>query len=275
MNTMTMRAYSHRNSLRIFFKSKGWERWIMLLIILNAITLGMQTSPSIMASWGNILEWVDNIILTIFVIELVLRIYAFGLDFWKSPWSWFDFIVIGIALVPSTGNMSILRALRILRVLRLISAIESMRKVVQGLLHALPGMGSIMALMALIFYVFAVMATNLFREVSPDKFGSLGDSTFTLFQIMTLESWAEGVVRPILAHYPHAWIFFITFILLTSFAVLNLFIGIIVDAMQTDTAEETMDLEKAQHQETMAKLEEVMQELQQVKEQVAATKNKS
>jgi voltage-gated sodium channel len=141
--------------------------------------------------------------------------------------------VVGVALVPTAGSLSVLRALRIVRVLRLISTVPAMRRVVGALFSAIPGMGTIAALLGLLFYVFAVMATNLFGAAFPDWFGTLGRSAYSLFQVMTLESWSMGIVRPVMVTYPLAWAFFLPFILVTSFAVLNLFIGIIVDAMQT------------------------------------------
>ena len=118
--------------------------------------------------------------------------------------------------------------------LRLIRVVPSLRRVVGGLMAALPGMGSITMLLLLVFYVFSVMATKLYGGVFPEWFGSIGASAYSLFQIMTLESWSMGIVRPVMEQFPMAWIFFIVFILCTSFTVLNLFIGIIVSAMQAE-----------------------------------------
>ncbi len=226
----------------------------MAVIMLNAISLGLETSPTITASIGGVLEPVNQLVLIIFVVEIALRIYAHGTDFWRRPWSLFDFTVVAITILPISGNLSVVRALRILRILRLINIIPSMRRVVTGLLLALPGMGSIMALLALLLYVFAVMATNLYGEAFPEMFGTLGASTFTLFQVMTLEGWAGNVVRPVMVVHPYAWIYFTIFILTTSFAVLNLFIGIIVDAMQSVQDEER----KHEHKEEMADLDTIL-----------------
>lgn len=224
----TLRARTARFVTTTFF-----QHTVIGLILLNAVTLGLETSDSIMASWGGVLKALDTSLLWLFTVELALRIYAFRGRFFRDPWGIFDLIVVGIAWLPATGPLSVLRALRVLRVLRLISVVPSLRHVVEAMLHALPGMGSIVLLMVLIFYVFAVMATKLFGDLMPDRFGSLGASLFTLFQMMTLESWAEATVRPILATQPLAWMFFVPFILLATFVVLNLFIGVIVDSIQT------------------------------------------
>ena len=210
------------------------ERFIMAVIILNAIVLGLETSKTVMAAHGPLLELLDHIMLGIFVLELTARIAVHRLAFFRDPWSVFDFIVVAIALVPTTENFSVLRALRVLRVLRLITALPALKRVVAGLLAALPGMGSIVLLIGLIYYVFAVMATKLFGEAKPELFGTLGDSLFTLFTVMTLEGWVDGVTRPLMETFPWAWAFFIIFIVVTTFMVLNLFIGVVVNAMQAE-----------------------------------------
>ena len=210
---------------------------ISVLIVINAITLGLETSAEAMAAFGPVLIALDRIILSVFVLELLARFLVYRTDFFRDPWRIFDLLVVSIALFPATGNLSVLRALRILRVLRLITVVPSLRRVVGGLVAALPGMGSVVLLLALVFYVFAVMATKLFAASFPVWFGSSGASAYSLFQIMTLESWSMGNVRPVMDVYPWAWIFFIPFIVTTSFAVLNLFIGIIVSAMQEESEE--------------------------------------
>ena len=251
--------------------SRRFERFITGLIVLNAITLGLETSKSAMAAAGTWLMLADQIILAVFVVEIAARMLVKGLRFWRDPWCLFDFFVVGIALVPSTGNLSVLRALRIIRALRLISTVESMRRVVGGLLHAIPGMGSIVALLGLIFYVFSVMATKLFAANFPQWFGTIGESAYSLFQIMTLESWSMGIVRPVMETHPWAWAFFVPFILVTSFTVLNLFIGIIVDAMQSQHEAE----EKAEKEAQAAELDEILREVRALREEVRGLRGQS
>lgn len=220
-----------RRSLAAFVESPRVQGLIIALILLNAVTLGLETFPPVMARAGAALHVIDQTLLAVFVLELTLKLFAHGARFFRSAWNLFDFVVVGIALLPSAGALSVLRALRVLRVLRLMSAVPKMRFVVESLGRSLPGLGSIGFLLLLFFYVFAVMATKLFGTSYPQWFGSLWASMFSLFQIMTLEGWAD-IAREIMAEKPGAWIFFLVFILLATFTVLNLFIAVIVNAMQ-------------------------------------------
>ncbi|MFN4009479.1 MAG: ion transporter [Pannonibacter sp.] len=246
-----------RDAVLALTSSRRWEAFIISVIVFNAVTLGLETSGTVMAAIGPQLYFIDGAILVIFVLELLLRLYAHRLSFFKDPWSLFDFTIVAIALVPASGPFSVLRALRILRVLRLISVVPSLRRVIGGLLAALPGMGSIIVLMSLVYYVFAVMATKLYGATFPDWFGDLGRSTYTLFQVMTLESWSMGIVRPVMEVHPYAWMFFIPFLLCTAFTVLNLFVGIIVSAMQDEHEQEAQEDRKALQSETTLVLEEL------------------
>lgn len=225
-----------------FFTNPRTERAIIILILLNALVLGLETSETAMDTAGPLLEFLDHALLAFFVAELVSRMAIFGRAFWRDPWNIFDFIVISISLIPASGPFQVLRALRVLRVLRVVSAVPSLRRVVGGLVASLPGMGSIALLLLLLFYVFSVMATMLYGRDFPELFGHLGISAFTLFSVMTLEGWVDGVVKPVMEKYPYAWLFFIPYILITTFAVLNLFIAVIVNAMQSEH-------EKAQKEE--------------------------
>ncbi|TYL55424.1 ion transporter [Nocardioides sp. BGMRC 2183] len=209
------------------------QRVIITVIVVNAVTLGLETSATVMDRVGGLIHTLDAACLIVFVAEIGLKLFAHGWRFFRDPWNVFDFVIIGIALVPASGPFSVLRALRVLRVLRLVSVLPRLRFIVEALLAAIPGIGAIGTLLALIFYVAAVMATSLFGDTFPEWFGSIGDSLYTLFQVMTLESWSMGIVRPVMEVHPWAWTFFVTFILLSSFTILNLFIAVIVDTMQT------------------------------------------
>ena len=234
-----------RGAVRRRMESSRVQYFITLLIVINAIILGLETVPLAMERYGAFLLAVDNFILGVFVIEILLRIYAHRLAFFRDPWSLFDFTVVAIALVPASGPLAVLRALRILRVLRLLTLVPSMRRVVGALLGSIPGLSSIALVLLLIYYVFAVIATKLFGDHFPQWFGSIGESLYSLFQIMTLESWSMGIVRPVMVEHPYAWIFFIIFILIATFTMLNLFIAIIVNAMQTFTEEENRERKEA------------------------------
>ena len=210
----------------------------MALIVINAAILGLETDSSIMTQYGDGLRFIDRFILLVFVIEIMLRILANGWRFFRDPWSLFDLIVVGVALIPSSGPFAVLRALRILRVLRILTLVPSMRRVVGALLASIPGLGAIAMVLLLIYYVFAVIATNLFGTHFPQWFGTIGESLYSLFQIMTLESWSMGIVRPVMEVHANAWIFFVIFILIATFTMLNLFIAIIVNAMHRFTDDE-------------------------------------
>lgn len=263
-----------REQLAGFLRSKLFEVSITTLIIINAIILGLETVPSINRSYGPFLEFANNLILTIFIIELASKMYAFGPSFWRDGWSWFDMFVVGIALIPAEGAFSALRTLRALRILRLITVVPSLRIVVEGLIRAIPGLGSILLLLLLLLYVYAVMGTKLFGATSPEMFGSLPDSAFTLFTVMTLEGWPD-VARTVMSQHEWAWLFFISYIMLSSFAVLNLFIGVIVDAMQTSAARNTSRLEEfvdREQDEIMVELRKLRSELSELRQAVQAKK---
>lgn len=230
---MTLR---HRTAL---FMDRPLVRNVIIgVIVFNAVILGLETSDALMAQWGPVIYALDTACLAVFVIEIGAKLFAHRLRFFASGWNLFDFAIVAIALVPAGQTLSVLRALRILRVLRVISAAPSLRRVVEGFVTALPGMGSVFMLMAMMFYIGAVISTKLFGDAFPEWFGTLGQSAYTLFQIMTLESWSMGIVRPVMEVYPYAWAFFIPFIMMTTFAVVNLLVGLIVNSMQDAHAEE-------------------------------------
>ncbi|MCP5272873.1 MAG: ion transporter [Burkholderiaceae bacterium] len=235
--------------------SQPWvQHSVLALIIVNAVILGLETSAAAMQAWGPVLLALDKAILGVFVVEIALRLVAHRGAFFRDPWSLFDLAVVAIALVPASGPFAVLRALRVLRVLRILTIVPSMRRVVGGLLAAIPGLSSIAAVLGLLFYVFAVIATKLFGADFPDWFGTLGRSLYTLFQVMTLESWSMGIVRPVMELYPYAWTFFVPFILMATFTMLNLFIGVIVSAMQS--------FAEADKTETLAAVDDARQHIE-------------
>lgn len=252
-----------------FVESPLIVRLITVLILINAVTLGLETVPSFMAEYGTIIFYIDKAILSVFVIEILLKLYAYRLSFFKSGWNNFDFLIVAIALVPASGPFAVLRALRVLRVLRLLSVVPQMRRVINAIGYSIPGMMSVISVLLLLFYVSAVLTTKLFGT-HPDPqmqewFGTIGASAYTLFQIMTLESWSMGIVRPTMELFPLSWLFFVPFIIITSFAVLNLFIGIIVDAMsmaQEEPRQKAKDEIKDFTAEEMAQLHDRLDVLQ-------------
>lgn len=224
-NAVTLRARLER-----LVEARATQRMIIGLILLNAVTLGLETSKTVMAWIGPVVVSADILILSVFTAEVLTKLFVYRLRFWRNPWHVFDFFVVAIALIPTTGPFQVLR---VLRLLRLVSMVPKLRFIVEALLRAIPGIISIIGLLLLIFYVSAIIATGLFGESHPEWFGTLGASLYTLFQIMTLESWSMGIGRPVMEEHPWAWAFFVPFILIATFTVLNLFIAIIVDAMQS------------------------------------------
>ena len=253
---MTLRA-----RVDAFIHGPRAQAFIMAVILFNALILGLETSLTLMAAAGPLILTLDAICLMIFVVEIGLKLFARGPRFFRDGWNIFDVIVVGIALMPATQGLSVLRALRILRLLRIVSVTPRLRRVVEGFLSALPGMASVFLLMGIIFYIFAVMATKLFAASFPDWFGDLGNSAYSLFQIMTLESWSMGIVRPVMDVYPQAWIFFVPFILVTTFAVMNLVVGLIVNSMQEAHQEEGNAATEAYRDEVLARLSAIEERL--------------
>lgn len=269
--SLPQNASGLRAKVTTLVEKQWFGRFILTLILINAVLLGMETSASLMAQYGPILLGLDKLLLGVFVVEILLRIFAYRGAFFKDPWSLFDLAVVAIALIPASGPLSVLRSLRVLRVLRVLSMVPSMKRVVSALLGSLPGLASIAMVLVLIYYVFAVIATKIFGSAFPEWFGNIGASFYTLFQVMTLESWSMGISRPVMEVYPYAWVFFVPFILVATFTMLNLFIAIIVNTMQTFTEEEhalAREQDKqAQEQEQLQMHEElkaIRQELQQL-----------
>jgi voltage-gated sodium channel len=255
-------------------ESRGFTITITTVIVINAITLGLETSPAAMDAAGPILLAIDTAALWIFTFEIALKLWVYRSRFFQDGWNLFDFAIVAIAWLPASGPLAVLRALRIVRVLRLISIVPQMRAVVGALFKALPGMVSIIAVLVLVFYIGAVMATKLYGAAFPDWFGSVGASMYSLFQIMTLESWSMGIVRPVMDVHPGAWLFFVPFIVVTSFTVLNLFIALMVNSMQSLQAEtkETLRAEAiVAHEERevlLDRIESLAQEIRQLRESV-------
>lgn len=252
--------------------SPTFERAIMTAILLNALTLGLETSSTIMEDYGTILFVIDRLFLLLFSIEIILKLVVFRWRFWKGSWNLFDFTIVAIAWIPAAGAFSVLRSLRILRTLRLISTVPHLRRVVSGLLGSLPGLGTVGAILGLIFYIGAVMATKLFGEAFPEWFGTIAKSLFSLFQIMTLESWSMGIVRPVMIQFPYAWMFFVPFILVTTFTTLNLLIAVLVNAMQVETEVAAEVRAQEGHEERvrlLAKIQDIQEGLIRIENEIS------
>lgn len=268
-----MSADGWRARLGHWVESRRVQNVVIALIVFNAVMLGLETSETAMAHAGGLIVLAERAVLTVFVLEIALKLYAWDLRFFRSAWNVFDFVIVAIALVPASGPFAILRALRILRVLRLITRIARLRHIIESLLKAIPSIGWIGVLLLMVFYIFGVMGTQLFGEAFPRFFGTLGRTMYTLFQIMTLESWSMAVARPVIDEFPFAWIYFVTFILVTAFTVLNLFIGIIVNTMQEgyheseeQSRQEIETRARAERQEMLRLIQELHRRLERLED---------
>lgn len=256
-------------------ESRFFVNAIVGLIVFNAVTLGLETSDRMMERYGPLLLFLDKAVLGVFVAEMLLKFYAYRLSFFRSGWNVFDLSIILVSLLPSSGPLAILRTFRVFRILRLFSMVPQMRIVITGLLRAIPGMASVMGVIGIIFFVFSVLVTKIFGRTGDDAleaiFGDLGKSMFSLFQLMTLENWVEGIVDPAMKLHPWSWIIFIPFIILTTFAVLNLFIGVIVEAMQNVHNEEQRRM-APDDPEKETTLEDLRQDIAALREEIRALK---
>jgi voltage-gated sodium channel len=270
---------NYRERLGSFLEGRNFQSFIVTLIIINSITIGMETSKTWMYNYGSWFDYLDNIILGIFVVELFLKVYAFRLQFFTSTWNLFDFVIVTIALIPSAGPFAIFRTMRILRTLRLLKNVPNLRLIIDALFRSIPSIGWIMVLLLIVYYIFAVLATNLYGDAFPEWFGNIGKSFYSLFQVMTLESWSSGIARPMMKEIPYSNLFFIPFILIATYIGLNIFVAIVVNTMnemKLKTAKENKDEMHDQimreHEETQNKLEILSKQLATLNKKIFAHK---
>ncbi len=256
--------------LRELVESKSFRYFITGLIVFNGIILGLATSKPLMASYGTLINALDMLVVAIFTVEIIMRIVVHKGAFFKDPWSLFDFFVVAISLIPTSDGLSILRALRVLRLFRLLTIVPQMRIIIGALIAVIPGIASVAMVLLLFFYVFAIMSTTLFGESFPQWFGTLGESMYTLFQIMTLESWSMGIARPVMEAYPYAWIYFVIYILIVTFIMVNLFIGIIVDAIFTIKGADDEEHKTKEVESHVVELQRLHGEVKEMKQMIAA-----
>lgn len=214
-------------------ESKWFTNFILALILINAILIGAETYPNLYNQYTALFKMADTILLTLFSIEIILKLSVYKLDYFKSGWNLVDFSVVALSLLfMGTNFVSVLRIVRVLRVLRTITAFPSLRRMVQALFLSFPAMGSTFLLLVIIFYIYAIIGTTFFGEISPIFFGSLQDSLLTLFQVFTLEAWASEVFRPIFIEMSWSWMYFASFIIISAFVVANIFFGELLNNAQ-------------------------------------------
>lgn len=210
--------------------SKIFKNTIVLIILINSIVLGLITSDAIYAKFGKILEFILSTCVAIFTVEIILRIIAKGWRFFLNGWNIFDFVLVSIALMPETGAAITFRVFRVMRALRMVSSFKKLRHIVSAILVSAPHVFWAAVLLMIIFYIFGIMGQNLFHEEFPQWFGTLGETVYTLFQVTTLESWSMGIARPVMKVFPWAWCYFVPFVMISSYIVLNVVVGVVVNA---------------------------------------------
>lgn len=210
--------------------SKIFKNTIVLIILINSIVLGLITSEAIYAKFGELFEFILSACVVIFTVEITLRIIAKGWRFFLNGWNIFDFLLITMALMPETGAAITFRVFRVLRALRMVSSMKKLRHIVSAILVSAPHVFWAAVLEIIIFYIFGIMGQNLFHEAFPQWFGTLGETVYTLFQVTTLESWSMGIARPVMKVYPWAWMYFVPFVMISSYIVLNVVVGVVVNA---------------------------------------------
>ncbi|MCE9599058.1 MAG: ion transporter [Spirochaetia bacterium] len=244
------------SAIAALLAKRGFQNTIIGVILLNAAILGVLTAPNLDPAVVDFLHWLDHACLVIFCVEILLKLIVLRLGFFRDGWNVFDFLVVAIALAPAAGPLSVLRALRVFRLMRLVTAFPSMRQVIAGMFGSIPGVASVAGILLVIFYVAAVMAIGFFGEADPENFGGLGATFFTLFQLMTTEGW-PSMARTLMETMPLAWLFFIPFILMTTFTTLNLVFGIVVNSMEEAKEEAAREELAAQGVEAPAETIEV------------------
>lgn len=262
-----------RSKLKHYFESKGFQNLIVAVIIINSVLIGLETSPQIMRRFGHFIDWFDFVILVFFSIEIIAKLFVYRLSFFRNSWNVFDFAIVAISVLPAAGSFSVFRALRIVRTLRLLKSIPKLRVIIESLLQSIPSIGWIVVLLGIVYYTFGVIGTNLFGQDYPDYFGSLGGSLFTLFQVMTLESWSSAVARPIMEGAPYAAVYFISFILIATYTTLNVFIAIVVNTMNEVSLKDLHEEEQHIKDFVTAENAKIHEKLDRLYEELAKSKS--
>lgn len=251
---------------RKIVEARWFEPVMIGLILFNGLLIGLETSKAFVAQYGDWLHFGNDVILGVFIIEVILKLAAvaprFGLYF-RNGWNLFDFTVVLLSLIPATGEFALVaRLVRVLRVLRLVSTVPQLRLIVATLVRSIPSMGHVILLMSILFYIYAVTGFHLFHEHDAEHWGTLGAALLTLFQMVTLEGWVDVMDTAMEAH-PWSWIYFVSFVLIGTFVMLNLFIAVVINNLDASKAAELEELrDPVTH-------EEVLQELKRTRDALA------
>ena len=258
-----MKAFAKR-----VIEARWFEPWMISLILFNGVLIGLETSKEFVAQYGAWLHLGNDIILAIFIIEAALKLTAvaprFSLYF-GNGWNLFDFTIVLLSLLPATEEFALVaRLIRVLRVLRLVSAVPQLRLIVATLVRSIPSMGHVIMLMSIIFYIYAVTGYHLFHDHDPEHWGTLGTSLLTLFGIVTLEGWVQ-VMETALELHRWSWVYFVSFVLIGTFVMLNLFIAVVINNLEASKAEELEQLrDTVTHDEVLRELKRTRDALDQL-----------
>ena len=264
-------------SLKKIVEGKVFQGIILFVIIFNAIIMGIETIRNLSADAQFALATINTLCLCVFVVEIIVKLLAYGLDYFKDPWNWFDIIIVSVSMISGLSFMSAFRAVRVLRVLKslkalrgtkLIGHVKKLQNIIDAIVKSIPSIGWTGVLLLLIYYIFALIGVNLFGEAFPDWFGTIGKAMYTLFQVMTLESWSMGISRPVMAEFSYAWAYFVPFVLLSSFVVMNVVVGIVVNAIDEVNAESAAEAAKEAEAQAPVSNEELVKEMRSLKEQL-------
>ena len=246
--------------IKTLVESSWFQNAILIVIAINAVIMGLQTSATVNAAIGPLLVVLDYICLGIFILEILLKLIAYGFRFFTDGWNWFDLIIVVCSVFSGLAFLKVLRVFRIfrifrtfkalkgLRAMRMVSRLDKLRMIIGAIGKSIPGISWTAVLLLLIYYIFALIGTSLFGEAFPEWFGSIGKSLYTLFQVMTLESWSMGISRPVMEVFSWAWLYFVPFVLISSFVVMNVVVGIVVNSISEVQEQLTLERDKAKKQ---------------------------
>ena len=275
MSAKAARAHVHpvKAYAQGIVEAPWFEPFMIGLILFNAVLIGLETDQGITDRYGQWLHSANDVILGVFIIEAVLKITAvaprFRLYFWNG-WNLFDFSIVVLSLIPATGDFALVaRLVRVLRVLRLVSAVPQLRLIVATLVRSIPSMGHVILLMSVIFYIYAITGVHFFAEQDPEHWGTLGAALLTLFQMVTLEGWVE-VMDAAMEASGFAWLYFVSFVMIGTFVVLNLFIAVVINNLEQSKVEQLAELDKpVTHQDVLDELDRTRRALRDLQQKIA------
>lgn len=220
-----------RRRVKKLVEGKNFDFLIMSLICMDAVILGLMASDAMNRFFEGGLFILDRLFMAIFIIEMIMKIFAFGKKFFKSGWNVFDFAVIAISSVPFASWFIIFRTFRLFRLLRYVNKFTRLKQMINTFLALLPNFMAMLLVMAVFFYVFAIMAVCLFGDVFIE-FSDLGSSLFALLQVVTLDGWASNIARPVMAVFPHSWLFFVSFVFISFLITVSFLMSVVSEVVR-------------------------------------------